>query len=444
MKNYINGMVIPSGMNLDEIVAETVGSTDGAISHKTESISGEKGRFHKAFDYVADKAGVVLSKVLNKSEAILSGVGLAALIVVGSADAEARTKCTNPVIQVEQCFNKRGGEKGNICLSTIRVIKCNDDDKFELIYKTDADGISLKQMDTSQPNQLLYHLRANPKNIGFGNNYFNIVYYLVDEDYAVIAKYPSDGREFERIPLKYEKRSYKLIIHPKISYSHLFGNNSEWLKALNPELSGSFKVSFSPKVDDVNFFLIAQSNAYNHFSKSRTNVGFGGEMRRLFRTIPFGGFLALGYNNVDFSSATTEVQFTVFGDEIGNCTLSPLDDFEYKASASWVFNPNHNNTGGLFTVDGSLESLFDIGKIGSLYLLGIHADGQMKQWIDVPQTERATFKGDRYVQVGVGPKIRVVFNSLDDFRIDFKLKPFYSPGKDEDTTEVLFTVGGEL
>src|SRR3989338_1235106 len=108
MKNYINGMVIPSGMNLDEIVAETVGSTDGAISHKTESISGEKGRFHKAFDYVADKAGLVLSKVLNKSEAILRCGSFACFICVGSGDGEAPTKRDYAVNQGEQWFHQGG------------------------------------------------------------------------------------------------------------------------------------------------------------------------------------------------------------------------------------------------------------------------------------------------------------------------------------------------
>ncbi|MBI4454163.1 hypothetical protein HY636_05965 [Candidatus Woesearchaeota archaeon] len=439
MKNYINGMAIPSGMSLDEIVAETIGSTDGAISHKVNDvISQKKGRFHKAFDDVANRAGAVLDYaagkagvILNKSGTILSGVGLAALVIAGSADVEAQTKCTNPVIDPAKCSDS----DGEFCLSRIVVTTCYKE-KLKFKHKTEAEGVYLKHVRDTTDNadnkiSIYYLYVSNPKNRGYGKNMFDVRYLLINNDGLIVLT------KDDTINLPYNKnRRLREVAEPKLSYTQLPVNKSEWFSLLNPQMSASLMVCPSATVDALNYFFLAYGNAYNDFRQSKGGVGFGVEKRDSFRTVPIGGGLLLGVNSVDFFDSSFEAGFMLFGDELGNGSLDSIEDFEYKGKIDFVFNSKRNGT-GLLTLEGETGAFFDAGKFGSFYLLGAYGHVLFKHWVDVPEDERMSFYGDNYSQVTIGPKVRAVITPLYDLRLDIKPGVFFIPTKESGIIEGL-------
>lgn len=416
MKNYINGIAIPSSMSLDEIVAED----DGSINPSVDVISRKKGIIHKAVDYAASK---VDKFVFNNVGAILSGVGLVALTVMGSAEVEAQTRCTNPVIIPGECSDS----DGEFCLSRIAVTKCYDE-KLKFDFKTEAEGVSLRHArdtsDAKNQRSIYYLYVSEPKNRGYGPNKFSIEYFLVNSDGLIVAT----KTDTINLP-NYKERSLKTVLAPRISYTQLPVNSSDWFSLLNPQMSASLKVCPSAMVDALNYFFLAYGNTYNDFRQSRGGVGFGIEQRNVYRTVPIGGGLLLGVNHVDLFNNSIEAGFMLFGDELGNGSINPLEDFEYNGKMGFVFNSKGRNT-GLLTLEGEVGSFFDVGILNSFHLLGIYGHVQFKHWVDVPENERMSFYKNNYFQATIGPKFRAVINSLYDLRVDLKPGAFFIPTKE--------------
>lgn len=449
MKNYINGMAIPSSMSLDDIVAETDGSIGNAISSDNAVFSKrDRNLFGRAFDYAASK---VDKFVFSKAGAVISSVGLAALVITSSQsllNAKEGDLCVPEIHEPTKC-NNPGDEKGkcdnnvHYCQSFVTATTCGKD--LELTWKTDAIGVNIFKtwkLPNESPQTIKYGVEVKARNWNRGDNHYPINYFLRDSDGNIVAEWPQEpifaaatkSEEAKDIYICAGDINPKSIFNSRFSYSPLFTatQSTEKSRASMPVYDVLFKLG-GPDSNLVMpaFFLYLEGN--EDFSGVSSGAGIAIEERKQYRTTPLGVAIFAGYNSFDFPNGGVEFQLGCYGDERGNGDFYPVDDLQYRLNFGITGDKNKfSDDPKLWTVKGNVESLLDIGKVsnignvGTLYLLGFHFDFKLKFFDgDFKKYGESLFDGGRELWLNLGHKMRLEVmafkDPLYDFKIDLKL-----------------------
>lgn len=314
----------------------------------------------------------------------------------------------------------------------VTVEACGRDD-LELKVKTDIDGVTLLGVKNEGSLKIFsYHFA--PRNYGLGVQNFRIRFELVDGEHAILDTLPKEGSGEDYKTITYLLREKIMtteadgtkvetevegwlnpwiIVNPKLGYEYMthqlfkFDSNmvaipshfmpGEWLE-LN---FASSEVNTVVPWGELFFKSYSFSNGRTFLS---TGLGLGAQLKENFRTVPVGGGVRVSYNNEDFSTYhntdSGTVEIVVFGDELFVDPFSALfKDLEYEVAGGLSMKDNQHFYSFLRAGAGSFFdfSMIDIDGFGSLNLLGIYTDSQIKtSSTELPILDTLKYDSSRY------------------------------------------------